>query len=128
MRNGKILIVTSDAQLGARCTEALRRAFDPLLIADPERALLCATREPLDGLVVDLDSPNADMLNVVGALRGYGPTSDIAIVAIASSHAEDVLELARQHGCDHIVVRPVDCEKVSSALELLVSGRISQAA
>jgi CheY-like chemotaxis protein len=128
MRNGHILVVTSDAHLGARCADALRPGFAPLIADDPERALLSASRERIEGLVVDLDAPGVDMLNVVDALRSYGPTRDIAIVAIVSSFAEDLFELARQHGVDHLVVRPVDCEKIAGALEMLVGGRISQAA
>src|SRR5687768_4808386 len=103
MRNGKILVVTSDAHLGARCSEALRPAFESLLVDEGESALMSAARETLEGLVIDLDVPGVDMLNVVAALRGYAPTRDIAIVAIASSYAEDLLELAREHGCDHVV-------------------------
>lgn len=128
MRNRTVLVLTMDSRLAAGCVDALAPEFEPILVEDGEAALLRAAKVRLDGIVIDLDIPDSDMFNVVTALKGYGPTRDIAIVAVASSSSDDLVELAREHGCDHVLARHTGSATVVRELERIVERRIARAA
>jgi PleD family two-component response regulator len=128
MRNRKVLVLTTDARLAAGCVDAFAPSFEPFIVEDGETALLRAAKLPFDGLVIDLDIPNSDMFNVVTALKGHGPTRDIAIVAVASSKSDDLVELAREHGCDHVSHRESGGGMAVRMLERIVERRLARAA
>jgi DNA-binding response OmpR family regulator len=125
----KVLLVTADDVTASTCSEALKqRGFDPLVEQDGEAALLTATRAELQALVIDLDIPVIDGLDVATALRGYHKTSHLAVVAIGGAMTEDVIALVESRGCDRLLARPVDACQIVLELEHLLAQRARRAA
>lgn len=117
----RILVVHVDDEDAARCCDALRRCgFDPALTTDGEDALRMVAEEHFDAVLVDLDIPRVDALDVVGGLRMHPPTSALPIVALARVLSDDVRELVTGRGCDRVVARPVDAVAVAHEIEGLL--------
>lgn len=123
-RPPRVLVVGPDEAEGASCCDALRLwGFDPRWTSDAESALrLAAERAPV-ALVIDLDLPRHDPLDVVQALRAHGPTRDVAVVALAGSLEDDLVELALQRGCDTMLAKPADVDEIAAEAERLLCRR-----
>ncbi len=129
MADAKILMVTADAELASSCCEALPPRFDDVVrVDDGEAALLAAVRADFAVFVIDLELPQTDPLHVVSALRGYGPTRHAAVIAIAETRSDDLVELVTRRGCDRVIERPIDPAAMARQLDDLLSRRVARAA
>ena len=123
-RAPRVLVVGASEPEGMACCDALRLwGFDPRWTSDAERALQLAAKHPPVALVIDLELSRHDPLDVVQALRDHGPTRDVAVVALAASLEDDLVELALQRGCDTMLAKPADVDEIAAEAERLLCRR-----
>ena len=72
---------------------------------------------------LDLGLPRISGYELAGRLRELPDGGDIVLIALSGWGQEQDLERSRSHGFAAHLVKPVDVEKVRSALEDLVSTR-----
>lgn len=117
----RVIVVSARPGDSDACCDALRMwGFEPCATDDAEVALALASREAPRALVIDLDLPRHDPLDVVQALRAHPPTRDVAVIALTDVLREDLAELATGRGCDTVLARPVDPDEVAAEAERLL--------
>ena len=86
---------------------------------------LRATEQPFDLMVLDIQMPNMDGLEVTRRVRsGMPPHRDLPILAVtALAHPSDAARILRA-GCDAYLSKPVSIDEVrAAAQQLLDDGR-----
>lgn len=123
-RAPRVIVVHGDAARASACCDALRIwGFDPCSTDDGEKALwMVAEMRPV-AVVIDLELPRVDPLDVTSALRAHERTRDVAIIALAKSLEDDLVELATQRGCDTLLAEPHDGDEIATEVERLTSRR-----
>src|SRR5947209_6974050 len=100
----RVLVVDDDPAL----LRALRLAFNAAghqVITAPDGAegLAQATRSAPEVIVLDLGLPDIDGLEVCRRIRGW---SDVPIIVLSATHAEDRKVAALDGGADDYVTKP----------------------
>lgn len=112
-----VLIVHEDSGRTAAWSEALQRqGFAVRSTRDGERALCMVAETTPVAVVLDLDLPDIDPLDVAAALRAHSRTARVVIIAVASRLSHDVLELATHRGCDVVLDGWRDAQAMAEAI------------
>ena len=113
----KVLLIHAEDEARLRCCNSLREhGFEPVPTADPEVALRFVATQQFVAIVVDLECPRHDVLDVVTCLRNHPPTSEVPIVALSAVLTEDVRELVTSRGCNEVLARPAPTHLIGEAL------------
>jgi len=105
--------------------EVVRRALEPrglevVQATNPFAAVREATAHPPDIIVLDLNMPGMDGLEVMRHLKRIPETKDIPVIAFTGEQLTD-LDYARGRGFDRIVLKEAGLE----ALENEIAGMIA---
>ncbi|MGH2874593.1 MAG: response regulator, partial [Solirubrobacteraceae bacterium] len=125
-----VVLVVDDFPLSRRL---LARVLEPAgfqvveagTIAEAERTLATATPA---AIVVDLNLPDGDGLELVSHCRDRRRTAACAIVACSASDRGDETAAAIRAGADAYVLKPVDTRRFAALIAELVARRRSGAA
>ena len=116
-----VLIVDDSAELIQSVRHALEpRGFEVLQATNPFAAVREATARRPDVIVLDLNMPGMDGLEVMRHLRRIPETQSIPIIAFTGERLTD-LDYARGRGFDRIVLKESGLE----ALENEIVGMIA---
>ena len=117
----RILIVDDDESARIVLSTILERAGHETFFAeDGERALREYLGNAIDVVVTDLHMPLMHGLELITVLRDLSPGP--VIIAI-SGMGSDQLDLAEALGADETLVKPVDPDKLLSAVTNAVGGQ-----
>ena len=119
-RPARVLLV-EDNEADVRLTrEALREAGDDVrlsAVGDGEQAMLYLRREggfadvPRPDLVLlDLNLPRKDGLEVLDEMRADGSLASIPVIVLTSSAARQDVEACYAHGANAFVVKPLELD------------------
>jgi HPt (histidine-containing phosphotransfer) domain-containing protein len=89
-------------------------------------ALAALERYCFDGIVVDMDNPGIDGMDLVALVRNVrfaGTGSTVPIVAIGSSKNEAFLEEQQQSGVDRFIVAPLNSTALEDMYNFLQNAR-----
>ncbi|MCK5434959.1 MAG: response regulator [Dehalococcoidales bacterium] len=111
--NKKILIVEDNPQ-NMRLFEMVLRAENYTLLkaTDGEEALDMATRERPDLIIMDVQLPKLNGLEVTRKLRDTLEFSHIPIIAITAFAMKGDKERAIEAGCDAYLSKPIDTRQL----------------
>lgn len=122
----KILVIEDNEwsrdMLGRRLS---RRGYQVILAADGKRGIAAARAQQPDLIVMDLSLPEIDGWEATRRLKADATTAPIPIVALTAHAMASDRERALGAGCDDYYTKPVDFERLVSALETLIAGRPS---
>ena len=97
-----------------------RRGFEVSAAEDGERGLLTARAAPPDLILLDLNLPGIDGLEVVRRLRADEALREIPVVALTAHAMVGDRELALQAGCDDYDTKPVDLARLMGKINALL--------
>jgi CheY-like chemotaxis protein len=95
------------------------------LAANGEQALKLYLRHPIEVVVTDIQMPRGDGIELISALKGLDP--DVAIVAVSGKDLHK-LEIAQLAGARAILPKPLDPERLISAVAAAAGGSEAEAA
>lgn len=96
--------------------------FDTATAIDGREVLKMAFSLEPDAIVMDLRMPGVDGLAATRALRGDPRTRRIPVIACTGRAFEEEQVLARNAGCDRVLVKPCMPEDVVAALRAVLSA------
>lgn len=113
----RVLLVDDNPDSTAVIAAWLKRAGHEVHEArDGYAALQTARRVRPDFVFLDLGLPGLDGLAVARQLRADPQLSGMRIVATTGSGREDDRQEAREAGCEHYLLKPVDLDFIRSLL------------
>lgn len=104
----KVLIVEDipdSAELAQRVLTA--RGYEVTWAADAESALLLATRQPPDVILLDLGLPDVDGQTLVGWIRAVPELAQVPIVVCTAWPEETARRMVEAYGCDGYIRKPI---------------------
>jgi CheY-like chemotaxis protein len=99
-----VLYLTKDLFFASRVTATARSLGREVRIAGSAEDLIAQAGENCQLLLIDLDTPGANVADIVTRLRQRAGDSP-AIVAFGSHVHESRLDAAREAGCDAVLTR-----------------------
>jgi hypothetical protein len=100
-----ILALVNDLFFYSKIRQTARQLGVELLPAQPERLAVQAAERSAGAVLVELGSGLESALQAVRALKADPALSAVRVVAFGSHVQTDVLEAARQAGCDEVLGR-----------------------
>src|SRR5690606_28164800 len=111
-----LLLVEDDAILGEVTASQLRQRGAEVELATDGLAALAATRHVrYDGIILDLDLPEMDGLQVLALLQRTLAPLPVVVVVTARQQEEDEA-LCRAQGACAFFRKPVDADRLAAAL------------
>jgi CheY-like chemotaxis protein len=113
MQRDRILIV-DDNPINLKLIRIVlqTRGYTVELASDAEHALAALGDEPPRLILMDLQLPGMDGLELTRRLKAARETRHIAIVAVTSYAMKGDQERALAAGCDGYVTKPIDTERL----------------
>ena len=112
-----VLIVDDDPHIRQLLVFALQKAgLDTIEAADGEAGLTLAGTHAPSLVILDINMPRMDGLEVCRRLRARADGAALRIVALTGWGTTEDRELTRQAGFDHHLVKPVTAAKLREAL------------
>ena len=96
-----------------------------LTVGDGESLLEAARNARPDLILVDLEMPGMDGLEVVRRLKGhpdFQPIHDVPVVLLTGHSLPDQINQGLNAGCDAYIVKPMDPREIVEELSLLLSS------
>ncbi len=121
----KVLVVEDNPQ-GMRLIEMVLRAkgYTLLKATDGEEALDMTMRELPDLIIMDIQLPKIDGLEVTRRLRETKVSSHIPIIALTAYAMKGDEERIVEAGCDAYLSKPIDTRELPRVIaEMLHNGR-----
>jgi CheY-like chemotaxis protein len=113
----RILIVDDNAtnlKLVAYLVRA--RGYDVVTAGDAEAALAIIREQPPELILMDLQLPGIDGLQLTRRLRADPVTAGITIIAVTAYAMSGDQEKALAAGCDDYVTKPIDTRKLPETI------------
>jgi two-component system, OmpR family, KDP operon response regulator KdpE len=106
----RILVVDDERQILRALNAGLRaNGYEVELAADGEQALINAASNPPDVIVLDLEMPGVDGLEVISGIRAWSP---IPIIVLSAHAAEREKVRALDAGADDYLTKPFGMEEL----------------
>jgi DNA-binding NtrC family response regulator len=113
-----LLLVDDDAQIRQLLSEVgVREGFEVLEAADGAAALDMLQRRHMDLVLLDLDMPRVNGLQVLRAVRAAGSSSQLALMSGAAT-VEDAVE-AIKLGASEYFSKPLDLPRVRALMQAM---------
>lgn len=120
------ILVEDDLDLRASLVDALSSAgHDVVGVGSAVELYQRLAASQFDAAILDVNLPHYDGLSIASYLS---EKTDMAIVMITGRGASEDRVKGYLSGCDLYLVKPVDCEELSAALDSLVRKRRGRAA
>jgi CheY-like chemotaxis protein len=121
----RILLIDDDPLIRATLPLALAElGHDAVVAGDGKEGLRRLREGPIDLVLTDVLMPEADGLEVVGAVRKEFPR--LGVIAISGGSARlpgrDALQLARYLGADLVLAKPFTEEELGQAIDRVLGG------
>ncbi len=115
----RILIAEDEPKLlEVLCDYFLSRGWEPIPVADGEKALLLAQEQSFDGVLLDIMMPKLNGLSVCRELRKH---SDVPIIFLTALSDEEDKLLGYQLGADDYVTKPYSLAVLYAKLSALIN-------
>src|SRR3989338_9038113 len=112
-----IMIVDDDASIGEAISDFLKEScFDVIVETDPERAVRLARHMLVDLLILDLQMPKLDGIEVLRLLREQQPKLKVIILSGKMAEFEPRLKNVK---VDRIMAKPPDTEQLLKVIDEL---------
>jgi two-component system cell cycle response regulator len=106
--NGRVLIVDDRISSTERLTAALKSQQQVAVETNPHHAIIRATEENYDCVIVSLDLNDFDALRLCSHLRSLERTRNVAVLMIAEPEDKARILRGLEIGAHDFLVRPVD--------------------
>jgi CheY-like chemotaxis protein len=111
----KLLIVDDERQV----LEALKRSFKPFAnqveiqtTSSGVEALLLVSEQKPHGMLIDLNMPDIDGLEVCRRIRARKQMEGVRLITMTSLHSPEVVEQSKQAGAIACLPKPLDVQQV----------------
>lgn len=125
---GEIILVVDDVPINLKLTAVLLRkeGYKVVTATDAEQALgILNTLHP-DLVLVDIQLPGMDGLELVRHLKQNPVTRDIVLVALTACAMKGDDQKAFEAGCDGYVTKPIDTMSLGSRLRGYLDHRTNR--
>lgn len=123
-RNGVVLIADDDPVLRAVLDEYLSNAgFAVHLAADGGEAIEMASLIRPDVVLMDIRMPRVDGLEAVRRMRSARSTKDLGIIMLSANAMPEDRAHSAEAGCDEFLTKPVDFDRLTSAIAAVIEMR-----
>ena len=128
-RTGSVLYIEDNAVNTLLVEQLLARAPGVRFVAAPDGAsgLQQAQSARPDLILLDLQLPDMDGLQVLDTLRATAALRDVPIVVLSASAMPDILAQARQRGATDYWTKPLDFQQFLAGVATLLPGRAARA-
>lgn len=99
----------------------IRSGYEVLFAEDGEQALVVASAERPDLILMDLSLPVMDGLEATRALRANPDISALPVIALTSHAMAGDLEKALAAGCEDYDTKPVDLPRLLGKMQALLA-------
>ncbi len=125
MAKSHVLVVGEDRSISEWLYRYLRRNGHELLVAHTaHEAAQCLRTEPVDLVIADLDSPNADVFDLLQRVRR---TSEAApVIVLAEIGGIDKAVEAIKQGAETFLVKPLDPQQLQQRVGHILAGRAQE--
>lgn len=121
MAGERILVVEDNATNAKLMMHVLTtRGYEVLVAHDAETALEYIQRQPPDAVLLDIQLPRIDGLDLVRQLRADDASRGLLVVAVTAYAMEGDRNKALAAGCDEYITKPIDTRAFPVALARLI--------
>ena len=123
--SGKTILVVDDNAMNLKLVRFLltKRGYRVCTAMDAAQALAAIALEIPDLILMDLQLPGVDGLELTRRLRGMPDVCTVPIVAVTASAMRGDEERALAAGCDAYVAKPIDVHTFPALVERHLAGR-----
>jgi CheY-like chemotaxis protein len=120
---GQRILIVDDNPMNLKLVTYLVRAngYDVVTAADAQQALATIATERPALILMDLQLPDVDGLELTRRLKADPSTRDIKIIAVTAYAMKGDQEKALAAGCDAYVTKPID----TRALPALIASQLA---
>ena len=121
---GETIIVVDDAPINLKLAAAVLRSegYKVRLACNAEEALMILRTTVPDLLLVDIQLPGMNGLELTRRLRQDARTREMLIVALTASVMADAQQQAFDAGCDGFIAKPIDTRSLGQRLRAFLDG------
>ena len=115
---GKSILIVDDNQANLKLARVLLEGegFDTRTAVDAEEALDALQNFKPDIILMDIQLPGIDGLELTRQLKARPATKDILIVALTAYAMKGDEQKARDAGCDGYITKPIDTRTLSDTI------------
>jgi CheY-like chemotaxis protein len=115
---GKSILIVDDNQANLKLARVLLEGegFDTRTAVDAEEALDALQNFKPDLILMDIQLPGIDGLELTRQLKARPATKDIRIVALTAYAMKGDEQKARDAGCDGYITKPIDTRTLSDTI------------
>jgi len=122
---GETILVVDDAALNLKLTNILLRkeGFRVITATDAEQALTILVSVHPDLILIDIQLPGMDGLELTRRLKQDSGTRDIVVVALTACAMKGDDLKAFAAGCDGYITKPIDTGSLGAQLRTFLDNR-----
>jgi CheY-like chemotaxis protein len=118
----KIVALLSDLMFTVKIQEAAKRAGVDAMFVKSEDAAIAQARQNPAVLIIDLNDPGINALDVISKLKGDNETAGVKLLGFVSHVQADLKRAAEEMGCDTVLPRSAFSSKLPEILRRYVDG------
>jgi CheY-like chemotaxis protein len=128
LRPARVLYVEDSAQNRDIVRRYLYGEFELIEAEDGEHGLECAKRHSPDVILMDLSLPRIDGWEVTRRLKADERFKSIPVIALTAHAGREDEEKARAAGCSDYLTKPVERDRLLTAIRRnLTNGKVAHA-
>ena len=112
-----LIIDDDDAQSFALAWRLQSQGYETLTSNEGRRGLILAKSERPDVILLDLQLPDMDGLEICEQLSDSSATCGIPVIIVSGSDRSDIVKKSRAAGCDYYLRKPYDPSVVLMLVE-----------
>jgi CheY-like chemotaxis protein len=113
----KVVAVLTDLMFTVKIQEAAKRVgLEAVFVKSKEKAMERASEGPAV-VILDLNNPGLDALDVISALKTHADTRNIPLLGFVSHVQADLKQAAQQKGCDVVFARSAFSQNLPAILQ-----------
>ena len=119
MQTRKVIAVLSDLMFTVKIQDAAKRAgLEVAFVTSPDNAVAQARENPRL-IILDLNFAAAAPLDLIRKLKQEDATAKIPLLAFVSHVEADLIQAARNNGCDKVIARSAFSQNLRAILSEL---------
>ena len=120
MQTKKIVAVLSDLIFTVKIQDAAKRAGVEAVFVTSQEDALARARENAALVILDLNDARTQPLDLIRRLKNDDATAKIPLLGFVSHVAADLIQAARNNGCDKVMARSAFSQNLPAILGELV--------